>query len=56
MPKSPDELFDFLDKLGIQVTTRNHPPLFTVADSQALRGEIAGAHTKNLFLKHRKDN
>jgi len=56
MPKSPDELFDFLDKLGIQVTTRNHPPLFTVADSQALRGEIAGGHTKNLFLKDRKDN
>ena len=56
MPKSPDQLFDFLDKLGIQVTTRNHPPLFTVADSQALRGEIAGAHTKNLFLKDRKDN
>ena len=33
-----------------------HPPLFTVADSQALRGEIAGGHTKNLFLKDKKDN
>ena len=32
-----------------------HPPLFTVADSQKLRGEIAGAHTKNLFLRDRKD-
>ena len=32
-----------------------HPPLFTVADSQALRGEIAGGHTKNLFLKDKKD-
>jgi hypothetical protein len=31
-------------------------PLFTVADSQALRGEIAGGHTKNLFLKDKKDN
>jgi Ala-tRNA(Pro) deacylase len=27
----------------------------TVADSQALRGEIAGGHTKNLFLKDKKD-
>src|SRR5918994_1967884 len=27
------------------------PPLFTVADSQSLRGQIAGGHTKNLFLK-----
>ena len=33
-----------------------HPPLFTVADSQALRGEIPGGHTKNLFLKDKKDN
>ena len=34
--------------------TVNHPPLFTVEDSQAQRGEIAGAHTKNLFLKDKK--
>ena len=56
MSKSPDELFDFLHKLGIEVTTRTHAPLFTVADSQQLRGQIPGAHTKNLFLKDKKDN
>ena len=56
MPKSPDELFAFLDSLGISVSTTRHPPLYTVADSQALRGEIGGGHTKNLFLKDRKDN
>jgi Ala-tRNA(Pro) deacylase len=56
MPKTPEELFAFLDRLGIAVTTRTHAPLFTVADSQALRGEIAGAHTKNLFLKDKKDS
>lgn len=56
MPKSPEELFSFLDGLGIKVTTVSHPPLYTVADSQALRGEIAGGHTKNLFLKDKKDN
>jgi Ala-tRNA(Pro) deacylase len=54
MPKTPDELFAFLDKLGISVSTISHPPLFTVAESQSLRGEIAGGHTKNLFLKDRK--
>ncbi|TGS09031.1 prolyl-tRNA synthetase associated domain-containing protein, partial [Mesorhizobium sp. M4B.F.Ca.ET.190.01.1.1] len=36
--------------------TVRQPPLFTVADSQALRGEIHGGHTKNLFLKDKKDN
>ena len=56
MPKTPDELFAFLDSLGIAVKTTKHPPLFTVADSRALRGEIAGGHTKNLFLKDKKDN
>ena len=56
MPKTEAELFAFLADLGIEVSTRRHPPLFTVADSQALRGEIAGGHTKNLFLKDKKDN
>ena len=32
-----------------------HPPLFTVEQSQALRGSIAGGHTKNLFVKDKKD-
>lgn len=56
MPKTEAELFAFLADLGIDVSTRRHPPLFTVADSQALRGEIAGGHTKNLFLRDKKDN
>lgn len=56
MPKTPAELFAFLNRLGIDVSTVSHPPLFTVADSQALRGEIPGGHTKNLFLKDKKDN
>jgi len=55
MPKSPDDLFSLLASLDIQVSTIRHPPLYTVADSQALRGELAGGHTKNLFLKDRKD-
>ena len=56
MPKTEAELFSFLDSLGIKTATQRHPPLHTVADSQALRGEIAGGHTKNLFLKDKKDN
>jgi len=56
MPKTPDELFAYLEALAIEVSTVTHPPLFTVADSQALRGEIPGGHTKNLFLKDKKDN
>ena len=35
--------------------TVEHPPLFSVEQSRHLRGEIPGAHTKNLFLVDRKD-
>jgi len=55
MPVTPGELFAFLDRLGIAHRTVTHPPLFTVEQSQALRGTIPGGHTKNLFLKDKKD-
>ncbi len=54
MPKTPDDLMHFLAELDIRVETHSHPPLFTVEESRSLRGEIAGAHTKNLFLKDKK--
>jgi len=49
------ELLAKLDTLGIRTITADHPPLHTVAESQQLRGSIPGAHTKNLFVKDRKD-
>src|ERR1044072_2800041 len=55
MPAGRADLLAFLQKHGIVTTTVEHPPLFTVEQSQALRGEIAGGHTKNLFLKDKKD-
>ncbi len=54
MPATPDELFAFLDRLDIAHATVSHPPLFTVEDSQRLRGAIQGGHTKNLFLRDKK--
>jgi Ala-tRNA(Pro) deacylase len=54
MPASPEDLLAYLAALGVETTTLDHPPLFTVEDSQALRGEIPGGHTKNLFVKDKK--
>jgi Ala-tRNA(Pro) deacylase len=54
MPATPDDLFAFLDKLGIAHQTVRHPALFTVEQSRSLRGQIAGGHTKNLFLKDKR--
>jgi Ala-tRNA(Pro) deacylase len=54
MAATRDELFARLQALGIDVTTRDHVPVHTVEEAQALRGEIAGGHCKNLFLKDEK--
>ncbi|MCX7297221.1 MAG: prolyl-tRNA synthetase associated domain-containing protein [Hyphomicrobiales bacterium] len=54
MTTTPDQLFAYLDGLGIAHPTISHPPLFTVEQSQALRGQIPGGHTKNLFLRDKK--
>jgi Ala-tRNA(Pro) deacylase len=54
-PKSAQDLFSFFDGLGIKHTTKDHAPVFTVAESESLRDLIPGAHTKNLFVKDKKD-
>ncbi len=54
MPATRDDLFARFASLGIETTTRDHPPVFTVEEAQALRGEIPGGHCKNLFLKDDK--
>ena len=51
MPASPDDLFAYLDALGIAHSTVWHEALFTVEQSSALKADMPGAHTKNLFLK-----
>jgi len=53
-PVSPDDLFVYLDSLGIAHQTVRHPAVFTVEEARALRGKIAGGHTKNLFLRDKK--
>lgn len=54
MVATPDDLFAALDALGIPHRTVQHPPLFTVEQSRALRGKIPGGHSKNLFLRDKK--
>ena len=40
--------------MGICHSTIDHPPLYTVAQSKRLRGNLPGAHSKNLFLRNKK--
>ena len=52
---APADLFAFLDRLGIATETFEHAPVFTVAESRSIKTTIPGGHSKNLFLKDRKD-
>ncbi|NDH60823.1 MAG: prolyl-tRNA synthetase associated domain-containing protein [Alphaproteobacteria bacterium] len=52
---SPQQLFAKLDTLGIPRHTVEHPPVFTVEEAKALRGNLPGHHIKNLFLRNKKE-
>jgi len=53
-PLTPEQLFARLDAIGIAHRTYSHPPVFTVAEAVALRGQLPGGHCKSLFLKDKK--
>ena len=53
-PFDADGLFARLDTLGLAHETHEHAPVFTVDESQSLRGVLPGAHVKNLFLRDKK--
>jgi Ala-tRNA(Pro) deacylase len=55
MSATPQQLFAFLTQLGIEHSTVEHEPLFTVEQGRDLWDKIPGLHCKNLFIKDKKD-
>jgi Ala-tRNA(Pro) deacylase len=53
-PASPTALLARLDAMHIGHSTHRHAPVFTVEEAQRLKGDLPGAHTKNLFLRDKK--
>jgi Ala-tRNA(Pro) deacylase len=53
-PFDDTALFARLDELGLRHRTVEHPALYTVEQSRELRGDLPGAHIKNLFLRDKK--
>jgi Ala-tRNA(Pro) deacylase len=51
----PQQLLARLAALGIGHRTVEHPPVFTVEQAKALRGDLPGHHIKNLFLRNKKE-
>ena len=54
LPTKPAALLARLEALDIAAKTVSHPPVYTVEEAKALRGELDGAHIKNLFLRNKK--
>jgi Ala-tRNA(Pro) deacylase len=54
LPTSPEALLARLADLDIAVSSFSHPPVHTVEEAKALRGELKGGHIKNLFLRNKK--
>lgn len=50
-----EKLIEILKSQQISYDIYNHPALHTVDESKKIRGKIPGAHTKNLFLKNKKN-
>ena len=50
------ELISLIEKKNYKIEVHHHDALFTVEDSKKLRGKISGAHSKNLFLKNKKND
>jgi len=52
--KTEKDLFQRFNELGVKTVTIEHMAVFTVEEAKAGRGDLAGAHSKNLFLKDKK--
>ena len=53
--KTRADLIAFLDELGVEHRTLDHPAVFRVGEGDEIKAALPGAHTKNLFLKDAKD-
>lgn len=51
MPATRDDLYTLFETLGINYTTTDHAPIFTVDEGLEIKKSMPGGHTKNLFLK-----
>ena len=56
MEDKSKKLVDLLIKENIKFSITSHPAFFTVKESKSFKKNIKGAHTKNLFLKNKKNN
>ena len=52
---NPSKLIEHLKKENCNIKVNRHDALYTFQDSKKLSGQIEGSHSKNLFLKNKKN-
>jgi Ala-tRNA(Pro) deacylase len=50
----PQQVYEFLDELGIPYEKYDHPPVFTGEEAAQHWGPIPATQVKNLFLRNKK--
>jgi Ala-tRNA(Pro) deacylase len=53
-PLGRAELLAFLDEIGVEHRTVDHPAVFRVVEGHDIKADLPGGHSKNLFLKDKK--
>ncbi len=54
-PATSPDLIERLRQLGIEVPVLQHEAVYTVEEAKAVRGDLEGCHTKNLFVRNKKE-
>ncbi len=54
-PWTRTQLMAWFEANGLATHTLDHPPVFRVEEGLEIKASLPGAHTKNLFLKDKKD-
>lgn len=56
VPATPKELLEKLENLGIDFALHHHRAVFSVGEADDVDAAIPGAHTRNLFVRDKKEN
>jgi Ala-tRNA(Pro) deacylase len=54
LPMTAGALLEHLKEMEMEVVTTHHAPVCTVMEAKAVRGGLPGCHTKNLFVRNKK--
>lgn len=55
-PVTSEELVERLSSLGIEMPMLQHEAVYTVEQAKAVRGGLEGCHTKNLFVRNKRES